>query len=61
MKHSKIDNIEIDGVDTSDYPDFSDAYIAYAEYDGKPMTESQLDEINLDSNFVHEEVHASIF
>jgi hypothetical protein len=22
----------------ADYPDFSDAYISYAEYDGEPMT-----------------------
>jgi hypothetical protein len=27
MDYKKIDNIEIDGIDTKDYPDFSDAYI----------------------------------
>ena len=26
-------SIEIDGIDTEDYPDFSDAYIAYAEFE----------------------------
>jgi len=31
MDYSKITEIEIDGVDTSDYPDFVDAYISYAE------------------------------
>ncbi len=38
-----ISSIEIDGIDTSDYPDFVDAYITYAEYeDGTPLTEEEL-------------------
>ena len=46
MDYKKIDNIEIDGIDTKDYPDFCDAYISSADYDGVPMTDKQLDEIN---------------
>ena len=39
-----VDSIEVDGVDTSDYPDFSDAYITYAEFtDGTPLSEFELD------------------
>ena len=34
MDYKKIDNIEIDGIDTKDYPDFSNAYIVSADYDG---------------------------
>lgn len=38
-----ISSIEIDDIDTSDYPDFSDAYISYAEYeDGTPLSEEEL-------------------
>jgi len=38
-----VSSIEIDGIDTSDYPDFVDAYITYAEYeDGTPLTEDEL-------------------
>jgi len=38
-----VNSIEIDGIDTSDYPDFVDAYITYAEYeDGTPLTEEEL-------------------
>ena len=48
MDYKKIDNIEIDGIDTKDYPDFCDAYIVSADYDGVPMTDEQLDEINDD-------------
>ena len=54
MDYKKIDNIEIDGIDTKDYPDFCDAYISSADYDGKPMTDKQLDEINEDGDFQHE-------
>jgi hypothetical protein len=36
-------SIEIDGIDTEDYPDFVDAYIAAAEYeDGTPLTDEEL-------------------
>jgi hypothetical protein len=54
MDYKKIDNIEIDGINTKDYPDFCDAYIVSADYDGVPMTDEQLDEINEDGDFQHE-------
>ena len=39
-------NVEIDGLDVSDYPDFVDAYIAYAEHDdGTPLSEQELESI----------------
>jgi hypothetical protein len=39
------ESIEVDGDDPSDYPDFSDAYIAYAEYeDGTPLTDAELEQ-----------------
>ena len=53
MDYKKIDNIEIDGIDTKDYPDFSNAYIVSADYDGVPMTDKQLDEINEDGDYVY--------
>jgi hypothetical protein len=38
-----VGSIEIEDIDTADYPDFSDAYIAYAEFeDGTPLTEEEL-------------------
>ena len=39
-----VSSIEIDGIDTRDYPDFCDAYMASAEYkDGTPLTDDELD------------------
>lgn len=41
---SKISNVVIADIDPKDYPDFCDAYIESADYDGKEMTEEELDE-----------------
>lgn len=55
-------NIEIEGIDTRDYPDFVDAFITYAEHDnGTPLTEVELDELNEDGDFVHNAVFAQLF
>jgi len=54
MDYRKIDNIEVDGIDPKDCPDYVDSFIASADYNGKPMTEKQLNEINEDSGFVYE-------
>ena len=50
-------NIEVEDIDMKDYPDFCDAYIAYAEdSDGIPLTEQELDVVNEDSSYVYEQV-----
>jgi hypothetical protein len=37
-------SLEVDGVDSSDYPDFCDAYLDSGEFeDGTQMTDEQLD------------------
>ena len=42
----KVIDIEVDGVDPRDFPDFSDAYFSYACYeDGTPLTEQELDKL----------------
>ena len=53
MDLNKIENIEVDGIDTADYPDFCDAYITAAEYNGKELTDEQLDVLNNNSSFVY--------
>ena len=53
-------NVELDGIDTSDYPDFTDAFISYAEHDcGRPYTEQELSDI--DSSIVYELVINEVF
>jgi hypothetical protein len=43
---NQISNIEVDGVDPRDYPDFCDAYVSYCEVDGREATEEELYYIN---------------
>jgi hypothetical protein len=57
---NKVSNVVVEGIDYNDYPDFSDAYISEADYDGIPMTEEQLEELNENSEFVHESVFEQI-
>jgi len=45
---SRVDKstIELDGVNSSDYPEFSDAFIAAANFeDGTPLTDDELDQL----------------
>jgi len=49
----EIDNIEFDGIDYSDYPDFCDAFICYAERNGEPLNDTELDKLNEDTDFVY--------
>lgn len=52
LDKSKIDNVQVAGIDTKDYPDFCDAYIESADYDGRAMTEEELEKLSEDSEFV---------
>ena len=61
LDYSLIDNITFDGIDYNDYPDFVDASIVTADYDGREMTDEELDELNEDSEFVGERVHDYLF
>jgi len=60
---SKICDIEVDGIDTKDYPDFSDAYISSASWTetGVPLTDEELDELSEDGSFVSEQVEAKLY
>ena len=54
-------DIEIDGLDTRDYPDFVDAFICDAHVDGKQATDEELDQMNDDGMFRYEAVEASLY
>ncbi len=56
MDYTKITNIEFDGIDHQDYPDYCDAFISSADYDGEEMTEEQLEEVNDNREFVYDKL-----
>lgn len=53
LKCDLIENIVWDGIDHSDYPDYCDAYITEATYNGVPMDPDGIDLINEDRDFVY--------
>lgn len=63
MDLNNITNIEVDGVDTSDYPDFCDAYISSAQWvdSGTELSDHELDTLNDEyGEFVYENVINSL-
>ena len=54
MDTSKLENIEFDGVNKKGSPDYSDVFITSAEINGRKLTDKELDEVNDDSDFVHQ-------
>jgi hypothetical protein len=58
-----VGNFEVDDVDTRDYPDFSDAFINYAEWldTHTPLNDAELELLNNESDLVYEAVLNYVF
>ena len=56
LDYDKISNVQVEGIDTNDYPDFCDAYIESADYGDREMTEEELEVLNQDGCFINEAV-----
>jgi hypothetical protein len=54
MNYKLITNVVIEDIFKWDMPDFCDAFISSADYNGKPMTDAELDDLK--DEFVHEQV-----
>ena len=54
IDYKLISNVSLEDIDYSDAPDFCDAFIESADYNGEPMTEKMLNFINEDSDLIHE-------
>jgi hypothetical protein len=50
----KVKNYEIEGIETDDYPDFSNAYISSCDYKGKYASDIELNFINEQCDFISE-------
>lgn len=61
LNYSKISNVQVDGINTQDYPDFCDAFICAADYKGEPMNEEELEWINTDPDFVYDSTLKQLF
>ena len=61
LDYSKITDLSFDGVDRRDYPDFCDAYISSGLYKNELLTDEQIEALNDNSNFVHEQLWSSLY
>lgn len=61
----EVGDIEVDGIDTRDYPDFCDAFICDASIkeNGKwrDATDEELDQLNEDSDLVYSAVENHLY
>ena len=55
-------SLEVDGVDSSDYPDFCDAYISYATFkDGTELSDDELEKLTeANGDIVNELAHGEL-
>ena len=54
---SKIEDIEFDDIDHNDYPDYCDAFISSATYNGRDLTEEELERVGDEqSDWVYEKL-----
>ena len=55
-------SLDVDGIDTRDYPDFCDAFICGGQYtDGTPLPDEVLEELTEDTDLVYELVLKRIY
>lgn len=64
FRNRHVVDLEVDGVDTKDYPDFCDAFICGATWDdtGLPLNDEEIDAFQSEnSDLVYELVEDSLF
>ena len=57
---NNITDVEVGGIDRTDYPKFCDAYIEFALINGVEATEAELEDLTEDSSFLYECIHNQI-
>jgi hypothetical protein len=63
FKGRQLADVEVDDVDTRDYPDFCDAFISNARWadTGDQLTDAEIDQVNEDRDLVYDAVHRHVF
>ena len=63
MDVSQIDDIEFDGVDWSDYPDFCDVMVVSATWkDGRELTQAEIEQLEDEhGDWVYEQLMEKLF
>ena len=59
---TKLTELEFDGIDHNDYPDYCDAFLSYAYYIDRKLTDEEIDYINDNHcEFINENIYDYIF
>lgn len=61
LELNDIYDIYVADINGNDYPDFSDAYIEEAYFDGRELTQEEYDYINDDGDFVYTCIENQIY
>lgn len=63
LNNRSVIDLDIDGIDMRDYPDFCDAFIVGAAWEdtGESLTDEELEELNDDHDLVYELVLERIY
>jgi len=56
LNYDWIEDVTFDGINFKDAPDFCEVYIDSAWYNGREMTEEELDILNEDSDYVYQQL-----
>jgi|18_taG_2_1085343.scaffolds.fasta_scaffold21120_6 hypothetical protein len=57
----QVEDVELADIDTSDYPDFCDAYVYSATYKGREATEDECDALTEDKDFLYEQINNHLY
>lgn len=57
----QVRDVVIENINMKDSPDFVDAMIVEATYLGRPMTDAELEVLNLNQGFIGECVHKYLY
>lgn len=57
-----ISDVEVDGIDYRDYPDFCDAFLVSATYQGRDLTEDELEHVQVSNpDWFYEQIENAIY
>ncbi len=59
IDYDLIENVVFDNVQEEDFPDYADAFVLSADYDGEPMTEEEIESLDID--WVYDELMRQLF
>lgn len=59
--YDKVEYLEFDGINHEDYPDYCDAFISSGQYDGRELTDEELDFLNDDGDFVYNNLQDKLY